>query len=176
MAATVADTEDAGRGAGQNERTGAGSGAESFETAFVCDIAPSAEDFDELGHVNNAVYLRWAQEVAVRHWAATAPAAMRAARVFVVLRHEIDYRDPVLPGEQVVGRTWLGAATGPRFERYVDLRKPGAAKPSASVKSVWCMIDLATRRPLRIGQDVLDAFGVSGEPSGFPGAARGEKR
>ncbi|MEO1013981.1 MAG: thioesterase family protein [Pseudomonadota bacterium] len=153
-----------------------GRGAESFETAFAMEISPAPEDFDELGHVNNAVYLRWAQEVAVRHWAATAPAAMRAEKIFVILRHEIDYRDPVLPGERVVGRTWLGAAKGPRFERYVDLRKPDALKPSASVKSVWCMIDMATRRPLRIGQDVLDAFGVSGAPSGFPSAAAGGSR
>ncbi|MBI1391194.1 MAG: acyl-CoA thioesterase [Alphaproteobacteria bacterium] len=140
-----------------------GKGATNFETAFNVEIFPKPEDFDELGHVNNAVYLRWAQEIAVRHWTTAAPPALQARRLFVVLRHEVDYRDPVLPGDPVIGRTWLGPANGPRFERTVDIRKPGARRAAAFVKSVWCMLDIETRRPLRVGKDVLDAFGVSGE-------------
>jgi hypothetical protein len=43
--------------------------------------------------------------------------------------------NPILPGDAVAARTWLGAAGGPRFDRFVDLRKPGAARPAAAVKS-----------------------------------------
>ena len=146
--------------AGDEEMSG--KGAVSFETAFMAPVTPQAADFDELGHVNNAVYLRWAQEIAVRHWRKVASADMQQRWVWVVLRHEIDYRDPILPGDAVEARTWLGAASGPRFDRFVDVRKPAAARAAASVKSTWVMVDAESRRPKRVGDDILAAFAVSG--------------
>ncbi|MEM9169396.1 MAG: thioesterase family protein [Pseudomonadota bacterium] len=140
----------------------AGRGAIDFETAFVAPLTPRAEDFDMLGHVNNAVYVRWVQEMAVAHWETTAPPDMVAGSVFVVLRHEIDYRDPILPGDAVEGRTWLGRARGPRFERFVDVRKPGAAKPAAFARTDWCRLNTLTRRPMRIDAALLEAFDVPG--------------
>ena len=139
-----------------------GLGAVSFETAFRMLIEPAPADFDELGHVNNAVYLRWAQHIAVAHWAAVAPQALKETYLWVVLRHEIDYRDPILPGDAVEARTWLGEAAGPRYDRFVDVRKPGAARASASVKSTWCMLDAATRKPRRVGAEIFKAFEVPG--------------
>ena len=139
-----------------------GLGAVSFDTAFRVAIAPEPADFDELGHVNNAVYLKWAQHAAVAHWGLVAPPALVRAYIWVVLRHEIDYRDPVLPGDAVEARTWLGEAAGPRFDRFVDIRKPGAPRASAGVRSTWVMLDAATRKPRRVGPDILEAFGIAG--------------
>lgn len=135
-------------------------GCVTYETAFLRPIEPRSGDFDELGHVNNAVYLRWAQETAVAHWSAIATDEMKSKWLWVVLRHEIDYRDPILPGDAVIARTWLGAADGPRFDRFVDLRKPGAARAAASVKSTWVLIE-AVSRPKRVGAEILKAFGVN---------------
>ena len=39
---------------------------------FVLPITVEASDIDELGHVNNVVYLRWVQEIATAHWQAAA--------------------------------------------------------------------------------------------------------
>lgn len=138
----------------------AGVGCVSFKTAFASSIEPVPADFDELGHVNNAVYLKWAQEIAVRHWSLVATETMKRRWLWVVLRHEIDYRDPILPGDDVLARTWLGAADGPRFDRFVDIRKPNAARAAASVKSTWVLIDAETRRPKRVGADIFEAFGA----------------
>jgi acyl-CoA thioester hydrolase len=145
-----------------------GLGAVSLETAFAHPIEPRASDFDELGHVNNAVYLRWAQEIAIRHWSVIASPEMKQGYLWVVLRHEIDYRDPILPGDAVIARTWLGPASGPRFDRFVDIRKPSAQRAAASVRSTWCMLDAATRRPRRVGPDIFAAFAV---PDGGPPAS-----
>jgi acyl-CoA thioester hydrolase len=139
---------------------GRGLGAVSFETAFQQAIEPATADFDELGHVNNAVYLRWAQEIATRHWFRVASPELVARYLWVVLRHEIDYRDPILPGDAVEARTWLGAANGPRYDRHVDIRKPGSARASASVLSTWCMLDAKTRKPRRVGSEIFEAFQV----------------
>lgn len=137
-------------------------GAVSFETAAMQTRKAAPHEIDELGHVNNAVYLVWAQEIAVSHWRRIADEALQSAHIWVVLRHEIDYRDPVLPGETVEIRTWLGRASGPRFERHIDIRKPGAARPSAKVVTDWCLLDAATRRPKRVGPEIFEPFGVSG--------------
>lgn len=137
-----------------------GLGCISLATAFSLAITPASADFDELGHVNNAVYLRWAQEIAVRHWRLIATPPMVSAWVWVVLRHEVDYRDPILPGNDVIARTWLGAADGPRFDRHIDIRRPNGTRAAASVKSTWVLLDAATRRPRRVGAEIFRAFGV----------------
>ena len=75
----------------------------SFDLRFVAEDG----DIDELGHVNNAVWVRWIQDIATAHWQATAPAEHVAAYVWVVTRHEIDYRGNVVEGETVTGETWV---------------------------------------------------------------------
>ena len=135
-------------------------GARSFETAAMMTRIANAADIDELGHVNNAVYLVWAQDVAVAHWTRMADEALRRKYVWVALRHEIDYRDEVLAGETVEVRTWLGAAKGARYERHVDIRKPGADRPAAKVLTVWCLIDAETRKPRRVGDEIFEPFGL----------------
>lgn len=142
--------------------TGALTGAVSFEAAPCVSRIATADDIDELGHVNNAVYLIWAQDIATAHWTTLGAPDLTEAYVWVALRHEIDYRDPILEGETAELRTWLGPASGPRFERHVDIRKPGAAKPSAKVVTQWCLVDRETRKPRRVGEDILSRFGVPG--------------
>ncbi len=142
--------------------TGHLKGADSFQRAAMMTRTAQPEDIDELGHVNNAVYLVWAQDIATAHWRAVAGDALNGAFVWVALRHEIDYRDQVLEGETVVIRTWLGAASGPRFARHVDIRKPDAPRASAQVVTQWCLIDAKTRKPRRVGPEILEPFGVSG--------------
>ena len=139
-----------------------GLGAVSFETAFMRTITPSAQDIDVMGHVNNAVYVNWVQDIAIKHWETVAPGELQARFMFVMLRHEIDYRDAILPGETAEVRTWLGRAKGPRFERFVDIRKPGAKRFSSFSRIDWCQIDATTRKPVRVGEDVLNTFRVPG--------------
>lgn len=133
----------------------------SYEAAFRYDIAPHADDIDVHGHVNNVVYVRWVQEAAAAHWRAVAPAVLQEAVTFIVLHHDITYRTPLALGDRVEIRTWLGRASGPRFLRHVDIRKAGAARPSALAATDWCMLDATTGRPKRVDETVFSAFGVT---------------
>src|SRR5688500_17002276 len=90
-------------------------------TPFEKRITAQPADIDELGHVNNAAWVRWIQDMATAHWQAVAPRAHRDSYVWVVIRHEIDYLRAVEPGETVIGRTWVGEAPkGARFDRHVE--------------------------------------------------------
>ena len=124
---------------------------------FAQVLEPVAADFDENGHVNNVVYVRWVQEMATAHWRFRASEEAQRNWTWVVLRHEIDYRRPLLPGETANARTWVGARSGPRFVRYVRIDGPDG-EVCAQAVSVWCLINLATRRPTRVPDALVEAF------------------
>ena len=124
---------------------------------FVQVFDPAAADFDENGHVNNLVYVRWIQAMATAHWRHRASLEAQSRWTWVVLRHEIDYRRPLLPSEKATARTWVGARSGPRFVRYVRIDGPDG-EVCAQAVSVWCLIDLATRRPTRVPDTLVEAF------------------
>jgi acyl-CoA thioester hydrolase len=126
---------------------------------FVQRFPVAAPDIDELGHVNNIVYLRYAQEIAIAHWRARAAPEMVDAFVWVVTRHEVDYRAQLALGDDVEVRTWVDdAPRGPTWARFVDVYKAGADKPSAQIKSNWVMLDAETRRMKRVPLELAARF------------------
>ncbi|HTR21044.1 MAG TPA: acyl-CoA thioesterase [Gemmatimonadales bacterium] len=118
-------------------------------------------DIDVLGHVNNVVYLRWVQDIAGAHWRSAAPPDLQRSLVWVVLRHEIDYHRPAMPGEQVIACTWVGEATGTRFERVTEILRASDRQLLASARSIWCPIDATSGRPRRIDPSLHDHFSIA---------------
>lgn len=131
---------------------------------FRQEITAGPGDIDELGHVNNAVWVRWIQDVAVAHWTAVAPPEHRDAYVWVVTRHEIDYRGNVAAGETVTAETWVpDPPRGARFDRHMRfLDADGRVKVEA--KSTWALLDRASGRLLRVPAEVAAPF-VETSPS-----------
>lgn len=125
---------------------------------FTRTIIAAPDDIDELGHVNNAVWVRWIQDVAVAHWAAVAPPEHRDAYVWVVTRHEIDYRGNVVAGETVTAETWVPEPPkGARFDRH--MRFTGAdGRVKVEAVSTWAMIDRATGRLVRVRPEIAAPF------------------
>ena len=125
-----------------------------FERAFTA--APA--DIDELGHVNNAVWVRWIQEVATAHWYALADPEHHAAYVWFIVRHEIDYLRGLAVGESVTGRTWVAdAPRGARMDRHVEFTgEDGRVRVRA--KTTWAILDRASGRPLRVPPEVIAPF------------------
>src|SRR5205085_5809297 len=92
---------------------------------FELTLTASGEHIDELGHVNNAVWVQWIQQVAVAHWVSVAEPVHKDAYYWVVVRHEIDYLRAAHEGDQVTARTWVGEAPhGARFDRFVEFTGP----------------------------------------------------
>ena len=125
---------------------------------FTRTITATPADIDELGHVNNAVWVKWIQDLAVAHWEAVAPSAQRDTYIWVVTRHEIDYRGNVAPGETVTGETWVAEPPkGARFDRHV--RFTGADdRVKVEAVTTWALIDRATGRPLRVRDEIAAPF------------------
>ncbi len=125
---------------------------------FTQTFTATPADIDELGHVNNAVWVRWIQDMATAHWQALADPAHIAAYIWVVTRHEIDYRGNVALGERVTGSTWLEKPpTGARFDRRVDFANE-AGKVIVSANTTWAMLDKATGRLVRVRAEISAPF------------------
>jgi acyl-CoA thioester hydrolase len=104
--------------------------------------------------VNNVVYVRWLQDAGTAHWNARFNEDERAKWSWVALRHEVDYRRPLLPGDDARARTWVGDADGPRFARFVLIEGPNGL--SAQGKTEWCLVDSATMKPARIPPGMVE--------------------
>jgi len=126
--------------------------------SFSLPILVTPSDIDALGHVNNVVYLRWMQEAAAAHWEAAAAEALRAQTIWVVVRHEIDYKAPAFEGEHLVARTWVGDPAGATWERFIEIRRPEGDKLLARGRSVYAALDKATGRPRRVDAQLREPF------------------
>lgn len=125
-----------------------------FEMAFVA----RPEHIDELGHVNNAVWVQWIQEIAVAHWRSLASRDHDEAYFWVVVRHEVDYLRAAREGDVVTARTWVGdAPQGARFDRFVEFIGPDG-KPCVRARTVWAIVDKASGRPVRVPAAVVAPF------------------
>ena len=125
---------------------------------FALTITALPEHIDELGHVNNAVWVQWVQDVATAHWNKVADPAHHAAYVWVIVRHEVDYLRPMFAGETIIGRTWVGEAPrGAKFERHMEFTgEDGKVRVRAT--TVWAIVDKSSGRPLRVPPEVIAPF------------------
>ena len=125
---------------------------------FEMELTAGPEHIDELGHVNNAVWVQWIQMVAVAHWNAVADASHKDAYYWVVVRHEIDYLRAAHEGDRVAARTWVGdVPQGARFDRFMEF--VGAdGKTYVRSRTEWAIIDKALGRPVRVPTEVIAPF------------------
>jgi acyl-CoA thioester hydrolase len=129
-----------------------------MSAAFEMTVPVQPDDIDDQNHVNNAVYLRWVQDVAVAHWQAIASPDAQQAVGWVVLRHEIDYKTPATLRDEIVLRTWVGKATRLTFERFTEIRRKDDGQLLSKARTLWCPINARTGRPMRVSEEVRAQF------------------
>lgn len=127
--------------------------------AFEYPITIAESDIDQLGHVNNIIYLKWVQEAAIAHWDTVATDEMKEQNLWVVSRHEIDYLKSALLQSRLVARTWINEEySGAKSERFVTICDPENGQVYAKVKTTWYLLDRHSKRPKRIEPDMLAIF------------------
>ncbi len=125
---------------------------------FTRSFTAGPEHIDVMGHVNNAVWVQWIQDMATAHWDAVASAENRERFVWLVVRHEIDYRGNVAEGESVIGETWIpGEPQGATSIRRVEFRN-AAGKTIVSAATTWAMLERSSGRLARVRREVIAGF------------------
>ena len=153
------------------------------KSAFVLDVRVRYSECDPLGHVNNAVYVQYLEDAALRHATAAGwpEARMRAdaGGVFVARKHEIDYLRAAGPDDLLRIITWPsnmhGATAYREYEitylrdteigalngRLVDPAERESEERGAVVlraRTLWAFVDPLTGRPRRLPAVLVGDF------------------
>jgi acyl-CoA thioester hydrolase len=123
---------------------------------FRHPVAIEPADIDHMGHVNNAVYLKWVQEAVVDYWRSIAPPEAVAGHLWVALKHEITYRRPTFLQDNVVAEVIAEKVEGARAY-FTTIGRRGEVVLS-EIKSSWCCLDAVTKRPARLARDIVGRF------------------
>jgi acyl-CoA thioester hydrolase len=124
-----------------------------MKSIFILKRIVESSEIDTLNHVNNVVYVKWMEQVAVEHWAELTKENPLPNYIWVVTRHEIDYLKQALLGDEITIKTWVGTTHGFKSERHIEFYKKDTLL--VKVKTVWAMLDAKTFKPTRITENVL---------------------
>ena len=123
---------------------------------FRHPVAIAPADIDHMGHVNNAVYLKWVQEAVIDYWSTVAPPAAVAQHLWVALKHEITYLKPTFLQDIVVAEVIAEKVEGARAMFTTVLRR--GDEVLSEIKSSWCCLDAVTKRPARLAREIAGKF------------------
>lgn len=132
---------------------------ETPKNIFTYSHIVSANEIDTLSHVNNVVYVQWIQDISTKHWNDLTKNAPDLNFVWVVTRHEIDYKGQALLGDVITFKTWVGETKGVTSVRHVEIFKGDVLLVKA--QTIWCMLHAETLRPARITESVLKVLEAS---------------
>ncbi|HYW23086.1 MAG TPA: acyl-CoA thioesterase [Terriglobales bacterium] len=124
-------------------------------------------EIDQNGHVNNAVYLNYAEALTVEH--AEASGYGRAwceahGGAWVVRRHEIEYLRPAKMGDELDLTVRVELVRGVRGVRRTTMARATDGAPVTHVRSEWVWVRLADSRPARVPSELVDvAAGVTAD-------------
>lgn len=120
------------------------------EQIYSFEIKVPESSIDELGHVNNVVYLEWVQLASQKHWESRVPKPLQKEGKWVVLNHFISYKSASFKNDVLVVKTWVESMEGVKSKRHVSISKKADDKLVVKAETLWCYIDAETHRPKRI--------------------------
>jgi acyl-CoA thioester hydrolase len=116
-------------------------------------------ELDSNGHVNNAVYLSWAEELATAHaeaagygrdWSATRGGG------WVVRKTEITHHRPALYGDEVELTVRVELVRGARGVRRTTISRIGNGELLAEVLTEWVWVRLRDGRPAPAPRELVE--------------------
>lgn len=129
---------------------------------FTAYLRVRRYEMDVQGHVNNAVYQRYLEHVAIEHSESLGftPARYQAmGGMFVMRRIAIDYLRPAFAGDTLALTTWLQEMRGPRAIRRYEIRREAESDLLVTAEALWVWVDLNMLRPKAIPSQILEAYG-----------------
>lgn len=125
-------------------------------------IVVGADEIDELGHTNNAVYVRWLERCAWQHSEALGldlASYRQLDRAMVVLRHEIDYLAAAYQGDELQIATWIVQSDKKlRLTREFQICRAADQQTLLRAKSTFVCIALSTGKPKRMPDVFLERY------------------
>ena len=118
-------------------------------------------ELDVVGHVNNAVYLNWVEQVAIDHVEALGFGrdwSLAQGGVWVVREHHVTYHRPVGYGDVVLVTTLPQEIGGVRGTRRTEVHREADGQLMTEALTHWVWVRVANGRPARIPAALLERF------------------
>lgn len=130
---------------------------------FTVSIDVRPEDIDELGHVNNAVYVTWLEDCAWQHsnlLGLDLSVYQQLDRAMVVIRHEIDYLASAYANDQLQLATWIISTDQKlRITRQFQLIHRHHKITILRAKTTFCCVQLSTGKPKKMPIEFIERYG-----------------
>lgn len=133
-------------------------GSLSDRIAFSIERQVEHRDIDTEWHVNNAVYVSYMEESALRQCAAFGWPVQRMIDegfLIVARSYQIDYLQPAFLGDTLGVTTWVRYARGIKAERDFQIHRISDGAVLARASSLWVWVDRYTGRPIKIPGNFL---------------------
>lgn len=118
-------------------------------------------DLDQNNHVNNVVYVKWLEHVAIENsssWGLTPEFYLELGATWVARRHTIEYLHPAFLGDRLIVRTWISDLKKVSSTRSYEIIRPIDNVKIAIGETLWAFVHLKDGRPTRIMPEVLEAI------------------
>lgn len=122
--------------------------------SFYVEIEVKKEDIDDLNHVNNAVYVQWMDAVAREHWSFLTKNTDVSNYIWMVNKHEIDYKNQAFLGDTITAKTYVGETGGVKSIRFIEFYKDDVLIVKS--KTTWVLLDAKTYKPTRIRENITN--------------------
>src|SRR5688572_973599 len=129
---------------------------------FVCELKVSRDQLSSIiEHVSNIEYVRWLDRVAELHADSLGYTRQRLIEqnmMWFVARHEIDYLAEAWLDDTLLIATWVRDIQKVRSWREYVIARPSDSMVICRAATSWVLVDLNTRRPLRITPEMIERF------------------
>ena len=116
------------------------------------------DDLDELAHVNNVRYVQWIQDISKEHWQSKAPKQLQDKVVWVVMRHDIVYKNAAKLNDKIRIGTYIEKSHGATSVRIVEMKDDKTNVLLVRSSTEWCLLSAETLRPMRIPGEIHEIF------------------
>jgi acyl-CoA thioester hydrolase len=116
-------------------------------------------ELDSNGHVNNSVYLAWAEEIATRHAEAAGYGrdwSRERGGVWVIHRTEITYHRPAVYNDVVEVAVEVELIKGARGIRRTRIARADDDALLAELWTEWAWVRLTDGRPMRVPAELVE--------------------
>lgn len=135
-----------------------------YEGPFTIDIEATQDDVDELGHVNNSVYLTWIEKVA---WAQSVSAGVSAKDYqrlglgMAAIDTSIQYLSSCYAQDKLRVANWIVENDQRiRAVRHYQIIRLQDEVTVARAKTTFACVNLKTGKPARMPQEFKEAYAV----------------
>lgn len=144
---------------------------------FLCDIEIRSHQVGNvIEHVSNIEYVRWLDRAAELHADSLGYSRtwlVENGIMWFVARHEIDYLAEAWLGDELVIATWVRDIRKVKSWREYIIVRPADGAIICRAATLWVLVDLESRKPIRITDEMIGRFKPVGLHASSPRHASG---